>query len=104
MAHGGELDGRRFSALGHEPLQGGVDGAVVRRDCVPRGDSVPGGGPGWRDEEAQARGELLGCDLGAQLRIQVLREVLREELRVDDGDGDRDELENCRCDRNDPGV
>ena len=53
------------------------------------GSACQAAGPGWSDEEAQARGELLGCDLGAQLRIQVLGEVLGEELRVDDGDGER---------------
>ncbi len=50
---------------------------------------VPGGGAGWSDEQAQARGALLGCDLGAQLRIQVLGEVLGEELGVDDEEGVR---------------
>ena len=54
-------------------------------------DGIPcqAAGPDGRDEEAQARGELLGGDLGAQLGVQVLGEVIREELRVDDGDGDR---------------
>src|SRR4051812_6250144 len=67
----------------------GVDGAVVARDCIPRRERVPGGGAGWSDEQAEARGALLGCDLGAQLRIQVLGEVLGEELRIDDEDGGR---------------
>jgi hypothetical protein len=89
MARGGEPDRRRSSALGHEPLQGRVNGAVVVRNCVPRRERVPGGGAGWGAEEAQARGALLGCDLGAQLRIQVLSEVLGEELRVDDDEGKR---------------
>src|SRR5439155_6429957 len=89
VARGWELDGRRSSALGHEPLQGRVDGAVVARNCVPRREYVPGGGAGWSAEEAQARGALLGCDLGAQLRIQVQGEVLGEELRVDDDEGER---------------
>ena len=102
MARGGELDGRRSGALGHEPLQGRVDGAVVARDCVPRRERVPGGWAGWRAEQVQARGELLGCDLGAELRIQVLGEVVGEELRVDDDEGN--DGANSRCARNAPGL
>ena len=88
MARGGELDGHRSGALGHEPLQGRVDGAVVGRDCVPRRERVQVDRPRWSAEEEQARWALLGGDLGAQLRVQVLGEVLGEELRVDDGDGE----------------
>jgi hypothetical protein len=89
VARGGELDGRRPSALGHESLQGRVDGPVVARNCVPRRERVPGARPGWSTEEGQARGVLLGCDLSAQLRIQILGEVIGEELRVDDEEGER---------------
>jgi len=88
VARCGELDGRRSSALGHEPLQGRVDRAVLARNRIPRRHRVPGSRPGWCDEEREARGALLRCDLGAQLRIQILGEVLSVKLGVDDEEGE----------------
>jgi hypothetical protein len=40
VARGAELDGCRSSALGHEPLEGRVDGAVVGRDSGALGSKA----------------------------------------------------------------
>ena len=45
MARGGELDGRRSSALGHGPLQGRVDGAVVAETAYHDGRACQAAGP-----------------------------------------------------------
>src|SRR5438477_9492886 len=58
VARGGELDGRRSSALGHELLQGRVDSAVVAPDELGliAGAGFPRPDVFWRDGEIAVYG------------------------------------------------